>query len=228
MFNLKSDKPILLKAIICYILLYFSVSHNYSVANEMHQYNQIKISLNMYRSDLNKLRKAYGGSYQLPKVDFYLFGMAGRDKFIYKNGELINAITGIAARKWDLEEEIIAPQNYTVALKTKAGNFVFIIEDETGVHIIENSKASYITKYPVNLPTFAGYKYHSILRVLHQELLINVIDGKPLPNYFVYSKPWYRDSAMMAIVFEKTGNLNLIKDWILGLRVPYDKKITRA
>ncbi len=43
-------------------------------------------------------------------------------------------------------------------------------------------------------------------------------DGKPLPNFFVYDKPWYRDGAMMAMAFEKKGNLPALKDWILGLR----------
>jgi hypothetical protein len=62
-----------------------------------------------------------------------------------------------------------------------------------------------------------------VLRVLHQELLVNVVDGKPVPNFFVYSNPWYRDSAMMAMVFQKTGNLHVVKDWILSLLKPYDR-----
>ena len=38
-----------------------------------------------------------------------------------------------------------------------------------------------------------------MLRVLHQELLFNIIGGKPVPNLFVYPKPWYRDGAMVAM-----------------------------
>jgi hypothetical protein len=58
--------------------------------------------------------------------------------------------------------------------------------------------------------------------VLHQEILVNVIDGMPVPNFFVYRKPWYRDGAMMGMCLRETGNLDLLRDWILGLREPYD------
>jgi hypothetical protein len=61
-----------------------------------------------------------------------------------------------------------------------------------------------------------------VLRVLHQEILVNILDGLPLPNFFVYPKPWYRDAAMMAMVLRHTGNLPLIREWILSLREPYD------
>ena len=52
---------------------------------------------------------------------------------------------------------------------------------------------------------------------------MNIVDGKPLPNLFVYSRPWYRDGAMVAMVLKRTDNLHLIKDWILGLREPFDR-----
>jgi hypothetical protein len=39
----------------------------------------------------------------------------------------------------------------------------------------------------------------------------------------VYQKPWYRDGAMMALAFRETGNLDVIRDWILGLREPFDR-----
>ena len=45
----------------------------------------------------------------------------------------------------------------------------------------------------------------------------------PVPNFFVYPKPWYRDGAMMALAFRETGNLGVIRDWILGLREPFDR-----
>jgi len=58
---------------------------------------------------------------------------------------------------------------------------------------------------------------------LHQELLVNVIAGKPVPNFFVYSKPWYRDGAMTAMCFKAIGNLDLIREWVLGLTEPCDR-----
>jgi len=54
-------------------------------------------------------------------------------------------------------------------------------------------------------------------------LLVNVTPAGPVPNFFVYPRPWYRDGAMMAMAFERTGNLAVLRDWILGLREPYDR-----
>jgi GH15 family glucan-1,4-alpha-glucosidase len=40
---------------------------------------------------------------------------------------------------------------------------------------------------------------------------------------FVYPKAWLRDAAMMGMAFEATGNLHVIREWILGLREVYDR-----
>jgi hypothetical protein len=73
------------------------------------------------------------------------------------------------------------------------------------------------------LPTFAEHRHAALLRVLHHEILINVINGRPVPNHFVYKKPWYRDGAMMAMCLQRTDNLDVIREWILSLREPYDR-----
>lgn len=211
------------KLIFSALLIFLLFSNWVLASNEADDFQAIKNSRDSYRSDLNNFRKAYQGSYHLPKVDFYLFGMGFRDKLIYKNGVIYRAITGEIVKKWDVEEEIIAPHHYTVAIKSKDGKYSFIVEDEIGIYFKEKNSKTYLSKSPVNLPTFKGYKHQFILRVLHQELLVNIIDGKPVPNYLVYPKPWYRDSAMMAMAFKKTGNLSLIKQWILDLRDPYDR-----
>ena len=211
------------KTFASYLLLLLLIFSSFSFSSEADDFKQAIQNREAYRTDLYNFRQSYGGSYQLPTVNFYLFGMGNRNKLIYKNGEILNAITGELLYKWRFKEEVISPQNYSVALKTLDDNYVFIVENEIGVYLQEKNKLTYLSKSPVNLPTFAGKKYQSILRVLHQELLINIVDGKPLPNYFVYKKPWYRDSAMMAMVLAKTNNLHLIKNWILGLRQPYDK-----
>ncbi len=87
----------------------------------------------------------------------------------------------------------------------------------------EDDKKELLSGGKVSLPSFAEHEHGLVLRVLHQELLVNVIDGLPVPNFFVYPKPWYRDGAMMAMVFEQTNNLHLIKSWVTGLREPFDK-----
>ena len=211
------------KTFASYLLLLLLIFSSFSFSSEADDFKQAIQNREAYRTDLYNFRQSYGGSYQLPTVNFYLFGMGNRNKLIYKNGEILNAITGELLYKWSFKEEVISPQNYSVALKTLDDKYVFIVENEIGIYVKEKNKLTYLSKNPVNLPTFSGKKYQSILRVLHQELLINIVDGKPLPNYFVYKKPWYRDSAMMAMVLAKTNNLHLIKNWILGLRQPYDK-----
>ncbi|TFH05958.1 MAG: hypothetical protein E4H09_01135 [Spirochaetales bacterium] len=60
------------------------------------------------------------------------------------------------------------------------------------------------------------------MRILHQEILVNIYHGLPLPNFLVYDRPWYRDAAMMAMVLQATGNLHLIRDWVMNLRDPFD------
>jgi len=72
----------------------------------------------------------------------------------------------------------------------------------------------------LNLPVFKDYAYDSVLKVLLHEILINIDNGLPLPNIMVYKKLWYRDATLMAMVLKETGNLRLIKDWILNIRDP--------
>jgi len=191
--------------------------------NDAEHWQTLISERNTYRQALDQVREEYGGAYALPAIDFFLFGMGSRDKYLYTRGALRNALTNEVVRKWDIDEELIVPSSYTVGLKTKDGNTIFIREDESSVWIEANEKREALSSSPVNLPDFNGHEYALVLRVLHQELLVNVMDGKPVPNFFVYNKPWYRDGAMMAMAFQKTGNLHLIKDWILGLREPYDR-----
>jgi hypothetical protein len=176
-----------------------------------------------YRAVLEKVRKTHGGSYHLPAVEFFLFGMGSRDKFIYADGKLRNALTGKLVREWEVEEQVIAPAEYMVVVRTKGEKTVAVIEDEEGVWVEADGKREALSKGAVKMPDFRKHPYAPALRVLHQELLVNVIGGKPVPNFLVYDRPWYRDAAMMAMAFARTGNLPLVKDWILNLDEPYDK-----
>lgn len=176
-----------------------------------------------YRAALDKVRAGHGGVRKLPAVDFFLFGMGSRTKYLYKAGELRDGLTGQVVRSWPVAEELIVPPLYTVALKTTAGRVVVIKEDEAGVWVEEDGGRKPLSESLVKLPDFAGHPHGLVLRVLHQELLVNVVGGKPLPNYFVYQKPWHRDGAMMAMAFARTGNVGVMKDWILDLRDPFDR-----
>lgn len=187
------------------------------------RWRELAAARDAYRTALAEVRAEYGGAYRLPAVDFFLFGMGGREKFVYSGGQLRHALSGKVVRSWDVAEEIIVPPSYSVAIRTREGRTVFLVEDESAVWIEADGRREALTKGDVKLPDFKGLKHRLVLRVLHQELLVNVVDAGPVPNLFVYPKPWYRDGAMMAMAFEKTQNLAVIKDWVLGLREPYDR-----
>jgi hypothetical protein len=160
---------------------------------------------------------------ELPDVSFFLFGMGDRRKLVYKDSVLYDALTRETVREWDTASEDIRPSEYTVVLETKRGNKVVIREDEDGVWLNEQGKQASLTRSELKLPQFNGHKHAKLLRVLHHEILINIINGLPVPNFFVYPKPWVRDAAAMCACLGKTGNLRLVRDWILGLREPFDR-----
>jgi len=170
------------------------------------------------RSQATETRKVV----QLPKVNFFLFGMGNRDKFLYRDGTLFNALTGEAVRQWEMVKETILPCEYKVKLNTSDGTEIIITEDEKAVRIQEGAKQFSLTEGAIKLPKFEGHPQTGLLRILLHEILINIVDTKPVPNFMVYSKPWYRDAAMVAMCLEKTDNLHLIKPWIFKLEEPFD------
>ncbi len=181
--------------------------------------------LESYRAELDRCRNEHGGGHDLPDVKFFLFGMGARMKLVYRDGSLIEAATGRELHHWDVRKEVIVPCDYIVSIETVGGAHVVLKEDSEAVWIDEGGTRTAVagTRSSVRLPDFAGKRFPRVLRVLHQELLVNVTKTGPVPNYFVYSKPWYRDGAMVAMALKETGNLGLLRDWILGLREPFDK-----
>jgi hypothetical protein len=182
-------------------------------------------SLAAYRSELAAFRESRGGAKAMPDVRFFLFGMGGRPKLLYKNGELRNALTGIVLKKWPVRKDFILPHEYKVVILDSAGAVTLIREDSLGIWLERNGESELVpgTEAAVRLPDFQGKRFANVLKVLHQEILINIIGGRPVPNFFIYPKPWYRDGAMMAMCLKATGNLGLIREWILGLREPFDR-----
>ncbi len=182
-------------------------------------------ALASYRTELVACRAAHGGSYEVPDVKFFLFGMGARAKLLYRDGILFDAKSGREMQRWKVRREVIVPSDYMVSLETEDGGSVVLSEDSEAVWLEQGGQRTAVegTKSAVKLPDFAGKKFPLVLRVLHQELLVNIVEAGPVPNFFVYEKPWYRDGAMMALALKETGNLELLKPWILGLREPFDK-----
>jgi hypothetical protein len=169
------------------------------------------------------LRKEHPNQREMPDLKFFLFGMGDRRKLLYRQGALKDARTGEVLKKWQVSKEVIVPPAYTVDLETANGKKVTIVEDEQGVWLTEGGKKTALARSKLNLPDFRGKTYAPLLKVLHHEVLINIVNGKPVPNFFVYQKPWYRDASLMGMVLQQGGNLHLIKDWILNIRDPFDR-----
>ena len=188
-------------------------------------------ALTTYRANLEKLRQEHPNHRDLPDLKFFLFGMGDRLKLIYRDGRLINALTGNIEEQWNVKQAVIVPSEYLVSLELAdqpigQPKTVQIREDENGVWIVQPGRRPTLipgTRSPLVLPRYANNPYGPMLRVLHQEVLINVIYGRPVPNFLVYAKPWYRDATLMAMVMRETGNLRLIRDWIMAIRDPFDR-----
>lgn len=154
---------------------------------------------------------------------FFLFGMGMREKLFYSSGVLRKIPSGEVVFAYEIESDEIIPWEYRVDMRTKSGR-ISLYENEEGVFLDRGEESvSALTTGKLRLPAFADHPYRNALRLLHHDILINIVDGKPVPNLFVYDRPWYRDGAMMTMVLEKTGNLHLIKEWAKSLDDLYDR-----
>ena len=175
-------------------------------------------ALQEYRQNLTHLRPQYPTQDSLPDLHFFLFGMGNRMKLIYRDGRLLNARTGNIERQWDVQEEIIVPSEYTVQLELRPtpgslAQTVQIREDEAGVWILQTGQRTRLirgTRSPLNLPRFANTPNGPVLRVLHQEVLINIFDGQPLTNFFVFDAPIPPDVPRIVAVLRLTDNVELV------------------
>jgi|GEM_PF-2048623 len=171
-------------------------------------------TLQLYRQNLVQLRQQYPTPDSLPDLTFFLFGMGNRMKLIYRNGRLLNARTGHIEWQWEVEREIIVPSEYAVQLDLHAEpgappRSVQIREDETGVWLLQTGKRPQLlrgTRHRLTLPRYANNPNGPVLRVLLQEVLMNVMDGKPLSNFLVYDQPILQDASRMLTVLQMTGN----------------------
>lgn len=154
----------------------------------------------------------------LRQETFYLFGMGARKKMLFKNHCLFSLEDQRVLACFDERQPaVIEPASYRVRIGEDA-----IWENEAGVYMRANGVETALTEHPVRLPDFEEFPHAAWMRVLHADILLSIVNGKPVPNPLVYRKPWYRDAAMMGMVLEKTGNLDLVRDWILSLDEPYD------
>jgi hypothetical protein len=176
-----------------------------------------------YRTELRNFRNIFVHEKSLPGSNFFLFGMGNRQKYLYRNGTLVDITSSKIVKQWEVNSEIIVPSEYSVGIINQEGKNIYIVEDGSSIYIRDGMEIEEIsTGCEINLPEFRDFQYPKIMKVFHHEVLINIIDGKPTPNFVAYPEPWYRDAAMMAMVLERTQNIQLIEDWIMNLDEIYD------
>lgn len=150
--------------------------------------------------------------------------MGNREKFVYRQGELIRlADSATVYKAQSLNREVITPDEYRVELHDD-GRAVSIYENEQGVFISRNGTIRRLpgTSSPLRLPRFEDKTYGRVLRVLHHELLFNIRDGAPYPCLLTYDAPFYRDAAMTAMCLRHTGNTALLLPWLRRVNRLYD------
>jgi hypothetical protein len=153
----------------------------------------------------------------VPSSRFFVFGEGPRRKLLYRRGILSDIKTGETVWRGAVTRETIRATETAVDVVVD-GKPLRLREDDNGIWI---GTERIVFGGGVKRPRFDGPDAGR-LRALHHEVLVNIVDGKPVPNLFVYDKPWRRDAAMMAMCLETTGNLDLIKPWINSLDTVFD------
>ncbi len=211
-------KKVLTVTLCSFLLLGFRMA-----LGQIYTLQKAEKTLSLYREELASLRKEYPKKRNLPEAKFFFFGMGNRPKLLYRDGKLIDLKTQKSLRRWKVKMALIVPSEYWVHLELQDGKTVDLVEDATGVYAYENGLQLVFAESSLNLPSFSASRFPLISKVLHHEILMNIDEGKPLPNFLVYQKPWYRTAAMMTMALAKTDNLDQIADWIKNLNSPFDR-----
>ena len=157
------------------------------------------------------------------EIPFFIFGQGNRRKYLYQAGKLVDLTSGHTLLNVDIAHENIVGHEYCVELHCKSSGKVTITEDENGITLMQKGRSESLAAHQVKLPKFENHPHQRLLRILHHEILINIVEGCPVPNFMVYDKPWYRDAAMIAMVLEITGNTFLLDAWIKNINNPFDR-----
>ena len=131
-----------------------------------------------------------------PGRPFLLFGLGDRPKFVFQDGALRRAPGGEPVHEWAHgAEAVLVPD----AGRVELGGEPVVWEDEEGLFWRDGGAPVRVAGSGLRpvLPGFAGSPHAPLLRALLREVLVNVDCGLPLPNFYVYRKPWRRDGAMM-------------------------------
>ena len=165
---------------------------------------------------------------EIKEEPFFIFGMGLREKYLFVKDETKGKYKLI---KYSDEQDIlnnltlknIDYENYIVYAEDEQDNKISIYENEEGIYVyngIENRVLDDSTK--INIPTFENYNHKKQLKILFNEVMINITKEGPKPNFIAYKNVWYRDSAIIAMVLSKTENIAQIEEWISKINTIYD------
>lgn len=225
-------KYIKLISILVAIFLVFGLHHVLNIKKvetnkDKDLFMEYNINLNNYTSQLKEMKNTYNvRNFIKPEkpIDIFYFGMADRQKILYKDGKLIDIKTKEIIKEVDYKEELIVPNEYSVLLKDKDDNVYLIEENEDGIFFSKNNEKEQLVESgkEIHLPEFEDKKYGEVMKVLHQEVLFNIDGSEPIPNIIGYKQPFYRDAMLATLVLEETGNVHLLTDWVNSLDSIYD------
>ena len=158
--------------LLSFTFLFVFLSCNDSGNNKLITEESLRHDLDKYYAQLNAFRLEFGGTYDLPDISFFLFGMGNRHKYLYKEGKLIDCLTGKTKYSWDFKSDMVVPSSYAVSGLTNDGHKIIIFEDTKGIWLSDQGGLVKINQLdcPINIPEFKDNRYGEILKVLHQEI----------------------------------------------------------
>lgn len=161
----------------------------------------------------------------IEKDNFYIFGMGLRKKFLLtKENDEEYKLIEYDTRKdilTNLTIEKIDYKNYTIFFN----NNIKIYENEYGIYIETEGQIETLDDSTyINIPNFTGYEHEEQLKILFNEVMINITEDGPKPNFIAYDGVWYRDACIVAKVLQETNNLEQIYTWINSIDKIYDEQ----
>lgn len=159
---------------------------------------------------------------------FYYLGMENRRKLFFEKDALYDFKT--KEKLFDfgrVKKVIILPHLYKAEITLKDKTKYQLYEDKYGVFIQKGDEKPQMvegTGIKIDLPDFAEYQYPELMKILYQELMFSVIDGKPFARLYDYpeNKLWYRDAALTGMFLNQFNKVYLIENWIRHLDKVYD------
>ncbi len=166
---------------------------------------------------------------EIKEDQFFIFGMGLREKYLFVKDKTTEKYKLI---KYFDEQDILENltlksidyENYIVYAEDEKNNKISIYENDEGIYIYNNGTLNRVLddSTKIDIPTFENYQHKKQLKILFNEIMINITKDGPKPNFLVYENSWYRDSAIVAMALKKTNNINQIEEWISNIKDIYD------